>query len=193
MINEKTTPLFIFILLFSTYTNAQVVVDSDISSWIDSQFEKGLDSLGIVGATIVLVQGDSIPHQAGYGVENINTKAPINPNTSVFTVASISKTFVATAVMQLYEQGKISLDTDVNTYLQSLQIEYPFKNSITIRHLLTHTAGFDERNLATKVRTKDALISLKEHLQNRMPPQIRNAGEVFDYSNYGYALLGLII
>ena len=186
--------LFLLILiLFSIHTNSQVVIDEDINSWIDSKFELALNSKGIVGATIVLVQGDSIIHKGGYGIENITTKSSINPDNSVFTVASISKTFVATAIMQLYEQGKVELDIDVNSYLTSLQIQYPFGKPVTLRHLLTHTGGFDERNLAVKVHTKEELISLKEHLQTRMPPQIRAAGEAFDYSNYGYALLGLVV
>jgi len=183
--------LCFLIIPYSSYS--QQSIPEDLNEWIDKEFQKGLDSLGIVGASIVLVHGDSIIHKAGYGVENIESNISINPDTSIFTVASISKTFTATAIMQLYEQGKIGLDTDINTYLKSFTIEYPFKSIITVRHLLTHTAGFDERNLTTSVRNVNELISLSEHLKNRMPPQIRNAGEVFDYSNYGFALLGLIV
>jgi CubicO group peptidase (beta-lactamase class C family) len=185
--------LLLFCIQLSQEAQAQHQIPEDISSWIDAQFEKGLDSLGIVGASIVLVHQDSIIHKGGYGVENIEAKTSIHPDTSIFTVASISKTFTATAIMQLYELGKIDLDTDVNTYLKSITIVYPFEDVITIRQLLTHTAGFDERNLATKVHSADESISLAEHLNNRMPPQIRRAGDVFDYSNYGFALLGLIV
>ena len=187
------TLFLLFSLQLSQHLHAQQPPSQDLGSWIDQRFTKGLDSLHIVGATVVLVQGDSLLFKGAYGVENRETKTPITVDRSIFTIASISKTFVATAIMQLVEEGKIDLDTDVNTYLKDFQIDYPFGQPITIRHLLTHTAGFDERNLKVTVHTAAEMIPLKQHLQERMPPQIRAAGEAFDYSNYGYALLGVVV
>jgi len=166
---------------------------SDLNEWIDSQFEKGLDSFNIPGATFVLMQGDSILHMNGYGVADIETNTPVNSEFSIFRIASISKTFVGTAIMQLYEKGQVKLDEDINTYLKSFQIENKFEDPITIKHLLTHTAGFDERNIGTTVRTEKNVISLAQYLKKRMPPQIRPAGEALTYSNHSYALLGLIV
>jgi len=166
---------------------------SDLNEWIDSQFEKGLDSFNIPGATFVLMQGDSILHMNGYGVTDLETKSKVNSEFSVFGIASISKTFVGTAIMQLYEKGKVKLDEDINLYLKSFQIENKFGQPITIKHLLTHTAGFDQRNISTWVRSEEKVIILSQHLKKRMPPQIRPAGEALTYSNYSYALLGLIV
>lgn len=165
----------------------------DLNEWIDSQFEKGLDSFNIPGATFVLMQGDSVIHMNGYGVADIETNTPVNSEFSIFRIASISKTFVGTAIMQLYERGEIKLDDNINNYLKTFQIENKFGDPITIKHLLTHTAGFDERNIGTAVRTEENVISLAQYLKKRMPPQIRPVGEALTYSNHGYALLGLIV
>ena len=166
---------------------------SDLRAWIDSQFTEGMDSFNIAGATIVLMQGDSILHINAYGLADIESNTPVNSSSSIFGVGSISKTFVATAIMQLHEDGKIELDRDVNSYLTSFQLEYKFNDSITVRHLLTHTAGFDDRNIGASVRNEKDVITLAQYLKKRMPPQIRPSGKVITYSNHGYALLGLIV
>ena len=166
---------------------------SDLRAWIDSQFTEGMDSFNIAGATIVLMQGDSILHINAYGLADIESNTPVNSSSSIFGVGSISKTFVATAIMQLYEDGKLELDRDVNSYLTSFQLEYKFNDSITVRHLLTHTAGFDDRNIGASVRNEKDVITLAQYLKKRMPPQIRPSGKVITYSNHGYALLGLIV
>ena len=166
---------------------------TDLKVWIDKQFEEGMDSFNIPGATFILMEGDSILHMQGYGVIDIETNTAVNSELSLFGIGSISKTFVGTAIMQLFEEGKLQLDQDINKYLKTFQIDYKFGDPVTIKQLLTHTAGFDERNIATTVRTQDEVISLTQYLQNRMSPQIRPAGEALTYSNHGYALLGLIV
>ena len=166
---------------------------SELNAWIDSTFKEALNSVHIAGASIVLMQGDSILHMNGYGVQNIESNIPVGSSSSIFGIASISKTFVGTAIMQLVEDGQLELDRDVNNYLKTFQLRYKFNDSITVKHLLTHTAGFDERNIGTAVRTEKDVISLSRYLKKRMPPQIRPAGEVITYSNHGYALLGLIV
>ena len=166
---------------------------SSLNSWIDTQFTEGMKSNNIAGATIVLMQGDSVLHMNGYGLADIETNTVMNSRSSIFGIASVSKTFVATAVMQLYEDGKLELDRDVNNYLTSFQLEYNLNDSITVEHLLTHTAGLDDCNIGTSVRSEQDVISLAQYLKERIPPQIQPAGKVHTYSNHGYALLGLIV
>ncbi len=166
---------------------------SDLNTWIDSTFTEGLNSVNIAGATIVLMHGDSILHINGYGVVDVESNRPVNSTSSIFGIASISKTFVATAIMQLYEDGKLELDRDINNYLKSFQLEYKFNESITVKHLLTHTAGFDDLKIGIAVLSKKNVIPLAQFLEKQMPSQIRCSGKVITYSNYGYALLGLIV
>jgi CubicO group peptidase (beta-lactamase class C family) len=107
-------------------------------------------------------------------------------------IGSVSKTFVATAVMQLVEAGKVDLHTDVNEYLTSFQLEDTYRQPVTLAHLLTHTAGFQD---PPYVSNTDPLLvePLGEHLAAHMPPRSKRPGKTFVYSNYGYALAGLIV
>ena len=166
---------------------------ANLNTWIDSLFTEGINSYNIAGATVILMQGDSVLHINGYGLADIESDTPVDYNSSIFEVGSISKTFVATAIMQLYEDGKVDLDGDINKYLTSFQLPYKFNHPITIRHLLTHTAGFDDRNIGSAVLSEKDIIPLARYLKKRMPPQIRPSGKVISYSNHGYALLGLIV
>ncbi|MGD1947825.1 MAG: serine hydrolase domain-containing protein [Croceivirga sp.] len=189
--------IFLFIVAFlSTYcfcfSQDLIKAPSALTNWIDTQFIKSLDSLHIPGATITLVHGDSIIHCKGYGLADIEKKIPVSDST-LFGVASISKTFVGVSIMKLYEQGKLSLDKDINNYLTSIKVDYDYGRPITICNLLTHTAGIDESNLANRVKTEKEFVPLAQFLRDRLPPQISLSGEVLSYSNYGYALLGLII
>ena len=183
----------IFLSYNKTYSLNTNPIKTDLSAWIDSSLAKGLDNYNIPGATIIVMQGDSVLHINGYGMANIESGTPVNANTSVFGLASISKTFVGTAIMQLYEKGKIDLDKDVNNYLTGFKLEYKFNDSITIRNLLTHTAGFDYNVIGMSVRSKSEIIPLAHYLKTQLPPQIRPSGKVIMYSNHGYALLGLIV
>ncbi|MCA0133900.1 serine hydrolase domain-containing protein [Winogradskyella alexanderae] len=182
-----------FTFWFSSYSQNTDNTSSELKNWIDFQFNTAIDSLKIPGATFVLVQGDSIVHCKGYGLADIEKNIAVSGSTTLFGIASISKTFVGVSIMKLYEQGKISLDEDVNTYLKSVQLDYKFDKPITIRNLLTHTGGFDESNLENRVRTEEEFIPLNEYVKKRIPPQIRPPGEVLSYSNFGYAILGLIV
>ncbi|MDP2842547.1 MAG: serine hydrolase, partial [Acetobacterium sp.] len=92
----------------------------------------------------------------------------------------------------LVEQGKLDLHTDINTYLD-FEIPAPFDKPITLHHLMTHTAGFEDEFNTLFVNEASDLIPLREHLIRYMPVQVYPPGEVMAYSNYGTALAGYII
>ena len=193
--------LLILVLVFCSLFSSENKVYSqdlddqtfDLNAWIDSQFTEGIDSFNIAGATIVLMQGDSILHINGYGLADIESNKPVNSSSSIFGIGSVSKTFVATAIMQLYEDGKLVLDKDVNSYLTSFQLEYKFNDSITVRHLLTHTAGLDDRKIGSAVLAEKDVIPLAQYLKKQIGLQIRPSGKVAMYTDQAYALLGLIV
>ena len=90
-----------FSLLSESYSqNTFFYKTPDLGTWIDTEFTEGLKNLNIPGASFVLIQGDSVRHINGYGVADIETKTPVNFESSIFRIGSISKTFVATAAMQ---------------------------------------------------------------------------------------------
>jgi CubicO group peptidase (beta-lactamase class C family) len=106
---------------------------------------------------------------------------------------SISKLFTWTAVMQLVEQGKLDLDADVNSYLKTFTIPATFPEPITMKHLLTHTPGFEEQGLGLFAKDPAELKPLRESLAAKIPARVRPAGSLSSYSNYGTALAGLIV
>ncbi|MCW3788513.1 serine hydrolase domain-containing protein [Plebeiibacterium sediminum] len=190
----------IFLILLSIFLSNKVAyslntnpIKTDLCAWIDSSFTKAMNEYHIPGATIIVMKGDSVLHMNGYGMAHIETNTSVVADSTIFGIASISKTFVGTAIMQLYEKGKLDLDRDVNNYLTSFKLKYKFNDSITVRNLLTHTAGLDYSIIGMSVRSKKDLIPLDKYLKTKLPPQIRPSGKVMMYSNQGYALLGFIV
>jgi len=94
--------------------------------------------------------------------------------------------------MQLVEQGKISLDADVNSYLDfAIPATYP--QPITLRHLLTHTPGFEDSSKDTLTVNPDKIIPLDVFLKTHIPARVFSPGTVSAYSNYGAALAAYIV
>ena len=94
--------------------------------------------------------------------------------------------------MQLVEQGQLDLDEDINSYLD-FEIPASYPEPITLRHLLSHSAGFEDRALGIFVASPAELMPDSEWLPANLPARVRPAGEVSSYSNYGAALAGYIV
>jgi CubicO group peptidase (beta-lactamase class C family) len=178
-------------------SEAQAPTDSidvpAMTDFLDGFFATAMDSLHVPGAVFVFVENGQIVLKKGYGYANLSTRTPVDPDTTLFQIASVSKLFTATAVMQLEEQGKVDLDEDVNTYLTAFKIPDTFPKPVTLRSLMTHTAGFDERGIGMAARTAKEWTPLGQYLKERMPPRVRPVGEASSYSNHGVALEGFIV
>ncbi len=164
-----------------------------MQDFLDGFFATAMDSLHVPGAVFVFVENGRIVLNKGYGFANLTTKARVDPDTTLFQIASVSKLFTATAVMQLYEQGKLQLDEDVNTYLTTFKIPDTFPKPVTLRSLMTHTAGFDERGIGMAAPTAKEWIPLGDYLKARLPPRVRPVGDGASYSNHGVGLEGYIV
>jgi CubicO group peptidase (beta-lactamase class C family) len=152
-----------------------------------------MESYHVPGAIFVMVKEGEIFFARGYGYADLETRRPVDPETTIFRVASVSKLFTATAAMQLVEQGKLDLHADVNRYLTKLQIESAYGEPVTLHHLLTHTAGFDDRFLRTGLTIGSPLPPLGQYLAERMPPRVMPPGKLISYSNHGLALVGHLV
>lgn len=166
---------------------------SELESFMDSVMNEHMVDYNIPGATISVVNTTDVLFSKGYGYANLEEQTSVSPNETLFRVASISKLFTFTAVMQLVEQGLLDLDTDVNTYLSEFKIPDTYPEPITLSHLMSHTPGFEEKIFTFLPRSLDDLLSLEEYLSTRMPERIRPPGEISAYSNYGAALAGYIV
>jgi CubicO group peptidase (beta-lactamase class C family) len=158
-----------------------------IDRYITAQMKKQ----EIPGLALAVVRDGKIKKAKGYGLADVELQAPVTEH-SVFQWASITKQFTATAIMQLVQDGKLSLDDQVNRHYTNAPAAW---SNVTVRHLLTHTSGIksytdlpDFFGTIRKDYTPDELIGL---VTDR--PLDFNPGEKWVYCNTGYYLLGLII
>lgn len=141
--------VFIFFMnVNSLSTNA--MPREDIAETIDELMEEKLTEANIPNAAVSIVYDGEIIFEKGYGFADIESEIPVDPETSLFRIGSISKLMMWTAVMQLVEEGKLDLDTDVNKYID-FNIPLDGSTPITLRHLITHTPGFED--YATEIFT----------------------------------------
>jgi CubicO group peptidase (beta-lactamase class C family) len=162
-----------------------------VISEIQSKLEVEIGSTS-PGAAIAIARRGEIAHASARGFANLEIESEIEPNT-IFRIGSLTKQFVAVTVMMLVERGLLSLDASAKTFLADMPASY---NAITLRQLLTHTAGipnytdipgFWAEHSVRAVTPKEA----SAYFMSR-PPEFQ-PGEHFRYSNSGYVLLGRIV
>ncbi len=167
-----------------------VMTAQDVSAFLDGIIPQQLERENVAGATVSVVKDGKLLFARGYGYSDIKNKIPVSPETTLFRPGSVSKLFTWTAVMQMHEQGKLDLDRDINEYLD-FKIPDAFGQPITMKHLLTHTPGFEEqiKDLFATEPTMDLGGFLRTHIPKRIFPP----GTTPAYSNYGTALAGYIV
>jgi len=159
-------------------------------TWIQSK----IDYENLPGLTVAIVHDQEMIYARGFGFADVKTKSPMTPGT-IFRIASITKVFTSTAIMQLRDAGKLHLDEPISKYLPWFDIKHRFPDApvITIRHLLTHSSGLP-REAAFPYWTDHQFPTL-EQMKQRLPDQetIYPSETKWKYSNLGMALLGEIV
>jgi CubicO group peptidase (beta-lactamase class C family) len=171
---------------------AHPLESADLESFFDGIVPLQLERSDIAGASVLVMQNGQVLLQKGYGYADLKSKKPVDPATTIFRLASISKLFTWVSVMQLEEQGKLDLDADVNRYLD-FQIRPTFDQPITLRHLMTHTGGFEEEVRDIIVTNPQQPITLRNFLIRNQPERMFAPGKIPAYSNYGVGLAGYIV
>ncbi|WAC51907.1 serine hydrolase domain-containing protein [Frigoribacterium sp. SL97] len=165
----------------------------DVDTWLDGAVGSALQTTGIPGATVSVVADGKVLTARGYGMADTGTgETPaeaVDPERTLFRVGSVSKVVSATAIMQLVEKGDLDLDADVQQYLD-FDLDTP-KGAVTLRHLLTHTAGFEEV-IAGLIGTPGSEKTLREAVSEAPPAQVFTPGTTPAYSNYGATLAGYV-
>lgn len=164
---------------------------ADVEAFLDGIVPLQLAQQDIAGATVSIVKDGKLLFAKGYGYADVAEKKPVSPDETLFRPGSISKLFTWTAVMQLYEQGKLDLDKDVNEYLD-FKIPEAFGQPITLKNVMTHTAGFEEQ-VKDLFAYDQASPNLGEYLKTHIPQRIYPPGKVPAYSNYATSLAGYIV
>ena len=147
----------------------------------------------IPGGVLVAVRGGGTFFARGYGYADLAHRTRVDPERTIFRLASVSKVLTATAAMQLVDQGRMALDADVNRYLKRFHVEPTHDEPVTLFHLLTHTAGFDDRNIERKALAASDVEPLSRYLARRLPERILPRGKFLCYSNHGMALAGDLV
>jgi len=151
-----------------------------------------IQSHRLAGVAVGVVRDAQPDFAAGFGVRNLENGEPVTED-SLFHLASISKLFVATAVMQLAEQGKLALTDPPEKYLPYLKIKNPFGAELTIGHLLSHTSGFpDETDYRWDTPEHDDQ-ALERYVRSLDVELMFAPGEAVAYSNIAYEVLGDLI
>ena len=169
---------------------APALTAQDLEAFLDGMVPLQLRQNDIAGAVISVVKDGQVLFTKGYGFSDVKRRTPVTTDATLFRIGSVSKTFTWTAVMQLVEQGKIDLDRDINAYLD-FTIPAPFGKPVTMKNVLTHTAGFEDA-------IKDLFVPgdvrpVGEYLKTHVPRQIYPPGTTPSYSNYGATLAGYIV
>ena len=165
---------------------------NDLDAWLDGYMPYALGEADIAGAVVVVVKDGEILLQRGYGYADVADRTPVDPETTLFRPGSVSKLITWTAVMQQVEQGRIDLDADVNQYLD-FQIPAYDGQPVTMRQLMTHTAGFEEQVKDLIGHDRDAIPPYDALLKRWIPERIFAPGTTPAYSNYGTSLAGYIV
>jgi CubicO group peptidase (beta-lactamase class C family) len=158
---------------------------------------------GTPGLNLAVARRGKIIWEAGYGYANLDTRQPMTPDIA-FHSGSMGKTYTATAIMQLVEQGVLQLDAPINRYLKVFQVTNRLGDRpVTIRDLLTHHSGIGENGATTSFAPPPPL---EEHLKRAYADSmlemydghtgrlwIAKVGKEFHYSNLGFATLGYLV
>ncbi|WP_114239679.1 serine hydrolase [Dyella sp. C9] len=175
-----------------TQLGASELSATDLQPWLDAEMAGVMQKGAVTGAVAVVVKDGEVLLAKGYGYADADARTPVDPATTMFRVASISKLFTWTAVMQLVEKHKLDLDADINRYLD-FTIPPREGKPITLRDLMTHTAGFEDVLKDRYATSPSSLLPYDAWVKRWVPERIYAVGEVPAYSTYGAALAGYIV
>ncbi len=175
----------------TTALSERPMTAADVEAFLDGLVPLQIEQADIAGAVVTVVRDGRVLFAKGYGFSDVGARTPVSPDQTLFRTGSVTKLFTWTAVMQLVEAGKLDLDADVNAYLD-FNIPRPHGVAVTLRHLMTHRAGFQEtlKNLGAQ---RKGSVDLASYVRNNIPDQIYKPGTTPSYSNYGAALAGYIV
>ena len=176
----------------ATPSGGHALTGPDLEAFFDGIFPLQLERSDIAGTSVLVMKDGQVLFEKGYGFSNVKDKKPVDPNATIFRLASISKLFTWVSIMQLAEQGKVDIDADVNRYLD-FQIRPAFNNPVTLRNLMTHTGGFEEKITNIIVLDPKKQPTLRDDLMHYQPMRLFPPGAVPAYSNYGVGLASYIV
>lgn len=164
-----------------------------LEAFVDGVMMTSMRNNNTAGAVVAIMVNDELVLAKGYGYSDVDRKIAVDPETTLFRIGSVSKLFTYTAMMQLHEQGKLDLEANIQDYLPNLKIPETFPEPIKVKHLFTHTAGFEERLMGLFAKDESRVLPLQDLLAGDLPARVRKPGLVSSYSNHSLGIAGLIV
>jgi CubicO group peptidase (beta-lactamase class C family) len=175
------------ILAFAIIWSAVAASAADQPDAVDDYIRTEMAKQHVPGLALLVSRGGQVIRAQGYGLANVELQVPVKPET-IFQSGSMGKQFTATAVMMLVEAGKMGLEDPLTKYFPDAPAAW---KQVTIRELLSHTAGFTDYPKSFDMRkdyTEAAMLKIVEGTPLAFPP-----GTSWGYSNLGYLTLGIVI
>jgi len=197
--NRVTRLIFVaifFLLIGPDVFAAKAALDdrARIEAFVDGVVKPLMKNNNSPSGTVAIVHDGRLIFAKGYGFQDVAKQVPVDPYLTMFRPGSTSKLFTWVSVMQLVEQGKLDLDTDVNSYLQTFKIKDAFDRPITLRDIMTHTSGFEDGALGYLIiEDPEGALPLRDAMERYQPLRVNPPGAHTAYSNYATALAGLIV
>ncbi len=192
--------IFLGVSIVTAAPSAQILDGADVEEFLTDYIQRQMEEFTIPNVAVSVVAGGEMIVAKGYGYADLHKQVPVDPYKSLFRIGSTSKLFTWTAVMQLVEQGKLDLEVDINEYLDfeiPARLAYDQRQAepgpIALKHLMTHTPGFEDYVTGLFSLSEDHVIPLAQHVRESLPARVFPPGEVIAYSNYGAALAAYIV
>lgn len=185
--NASRSTILVLLAASIAIVGAALAQNSTTDAAVTDYVKAEMQRQHIPGLSLLVVKQGKIIRAEGFGLANVELQVPVKPET-VFQSGSVGKQFTATAIMMLVEEGKISLDDPLTKYFPDAPTAW---KEVTVRNLLSHTAGFGDYPKDFDFRkdwTEDEELKLIESIPLAYPP-----GTKWDYSNFGYVTLGILI
>ena len=196
---NKTLLILISLIYFTFSLSSEISAqplwqnEEALESYIDGLVQTYMEENNIAGATMGIVKDGNTLLLKGYGYADVESGTAVDPESTLFRIGSISKMFVWTAIMQLAEQGKVDLEADINQYLTDFKIPATYSSPITLKNLMTHTAGFEDYVIGLFAKDRSRLKPLGEILADELPKRVREPGTESSYSNHGTGIAAYIV
>ncbi|AOZ91806.1 serine hydrolase [Paenibacillus crassostreae] len=177
-------------------TEIQSLNSQEMETFLDRFFSSDAVQNHSDAIVVSVVKDGNVLAERGYGVTDRTSRNAIDSANTTFRVGSVSKVFTVIALLQLVDQGKISLNDNIEKYLGGYELNNPFNKQVTVEMLLTHSTGFEVRD-PTEANilfdTTQKPITLKESIFSVFPPVVREPGTSYMYDNFASGLVGYIV
>ena len=165
---------------------------AELEAWVDGIMGELLKEFNTAGAVVSVVSGGDVFFAKGYGYSDFEARTPVDPETTLFRIGSVSKLFVWTSVMQMVERGLLDLNTDVNEYLD-FRIPDTYEEPVTLANIMGHAGGFEDYIVELFGDEPEDVRPLGDLLKEQIPARVRPNGDISSYSNHATGMAAYMV